>query len=517
MKCNMKSSFKSQLPFLLTVTFILVVQWPPLFEIPSGVHAWAQWDRYAIALGFLDNGFHLFHPQTFVYNHQFPSDWIQASSSTITAVDFPLHEWLVALIMKMIGNNSIIVLKFYIVAFSLIGLFFWWKTALTLTDNLFKSFVALVFASASPVFLFYAGSSLPSIPSLASAMAGIFFYVQFKKRHRLSDFYISIIWLTLAALTRTTFVIPLLSVFLVEISSQYKNHHLLKKFSPAVLLSVLTLAGYFFYNRFLFLSHGSMFLNELMPPKSWEQVKDCFQVIFENWTFEWFTGWHYFLFALIFVLSFFKNLKDGNMPNYSLANSLKKWSIFSLVGCLMFFIAMLRQFPHHDYYFLDTFFLPLCTMLLLILNKTNFDWNKQLIQVSISILIFIMVFKVSEVSNYRHNKLISERFHQMLENFSGTDEWLDNSGIPKNAKVLVVDVPAPNPPFILMKRKGYVVLTSNLHRPKHVEAALQFPFDFLVMEISRKDEIMSNIPQFNQHFSTVTSNNKLVLLKREPE
>jgi cytochrome c biogenesis protein CcdA len=63
-------------------------------------------------------------------------------------------------------------------------------------------------------------------------------------------------------------VIPLLSVFLVEIAGKYKNHHQLKKFLPVMLLFVLTLAGYFFYNRFLFLSHGSMFLKELMPPKS---------------------------------------------------------------------------------------------------------------------------------------------------------------------------------------------------------------------------------------------------------
>lgn len=507
---------KSAVPFLVLL-IILCFQLAFVSEVPSGIHAWAQWDRYSIALGFLENNFQLFRPQTFVFNHQFPSDWIQASSSTITAVDFPVHEWFVAFIMKITGNNSFIVFKLYNLILALMGLFLWWKTALILTGNMFKSFIALVFTAASPVLLFYTGSSLPGIPSLASAMAGIFFYVQFKRRNRFSDFYFSIIWLTLAALTRTTFVIPLLSVFLVEISGQYKNHHHLKKFLPAVLLSVLTLAGYFFYNRFLFLSHGSMFLNELMPPKSWEQAKDCLQVMFENWTFEWFTGWHYLLFALIFVLSFFKNLKDGNMPNDSVSDALKKWSIFSLVGCLMFFIAMLRQFPHHDYYFLDTFFLPLCMMFLLILNKTNFDWNKQLIQASISILLFIMVFKASEVSNYRHNNLISERFHQMLENFSGADEWLENSGILKDAKILIADVPAPNPPFVLMKRKGYVVLSSNLHRPKHVEAALQFPFDFMVMEISRKDEITNSIPQFNQYFSTIISSDKLILFKRKPE
>lgn len=516
MKCKMKSSFKSHLPFILTIAFILVVQWAPLFEIPSGVHAWAQWDRYSIALGFLENNFHLFRPQTFVFNHQFPSDWIQASSSTITAVDFPLHEWLVALIMKMTGNNSIIVFKFYIAAFSLIGLFFFWKAAFTLTGNVFKSCVALVFAAASPVFLFYAGSTLPGIPSLASAMAGFFFYVQFKKRNRFFDFYISVIWLTLAALTRTTFVIPLLSVFLVEITGHFRNFHLLKKLLPAGLLSLAALSTYFFYNRFLALNYGSMFLNELMPAKSLEQAKDCLQVMFENWTFEWFTGWHYLLFALLFVLSFLENRKSGHHSDYPLFCSLKKWTAFTFIGCLMFFIAMLRQFPHHDYYFLDTFFLPLCMMLLLMLHKVDFSRNKPVLPALTAALLIMMVYQSYTVVINRNMDFKNERFHQMLENFSGADEWLNQFGISADARILVMNVPAPNPPFILMKRKGYVILSSNLHKPKHVEAALLFPFDFLVMEISRKEEITNNIPRFDQEFSKVTTNDKLILLRRSP-
>lgn len=42
---------------MLTAAFVMVAQWPSILEIPSGIHAWAQWDRYALALGFLENGF----------------------------------------------------------------------------------------------------------------------------------------------------------------------------------------------------------------------------------------------------------------------------------------------------------------------------------------------------------------------------------------------------------------------------------------------------------------------------
>lgn len=499
---------------MLTAAFVMVAQWPSILEIPSGIHAWAQWDRYALALGFLENGFNFFKPQTFVYNHQFPSDWIQASSSTITAVDFPLHEWLVALIMKMTGNHSIIVFKIYILAFALIGLFFFWKTALTLTGNVFTSFVALVFATASPVFLFYAGCPLPSIPSLASATAGIFFYVQFKKRNRFSDFYISILWLTLAALTRTTFVIPLLSVFLAEMADKYKNHHPQKKFLPAV-LSVLTLAGYFFYNRFLFLSHGSMFLNELMPPKSWEQAKDCFQVMFENWKFEWFTAWHYVAFLLVLFFAYLKKKEKEAVPDEPFSSALSKWISFCLTGCFLFFIAMLRQFPHHDYYFLDTFFMPFCLLFLWLMRKSNLTFKNAGMRTTALIFSGLMILHSYKTIKHRHEDLKSERFLLMLDNFSGAGKWLDQLGIPRNSKVLIADVPAPNPPFILMKRKGFVILSSNITRPEHVKAALQFPFDYMLIETCRQSEILKYIPEISHQFKQQAVSKNLILLKRK--
>ena len=40
-------------------------------EFPSFTHAWAQSDRFALALGFENNGFNFFKPETFVFNHQF--------------------------------------------------------------------------------------------------------------------------------------------------------------------------------------------------------------------------------------------------------------------------------------------------------------------------------------------------------------------------------------------------------------------------------------------------------------
>ena len=92
-------------------------------EFPLYTHAWAQADRYAIALGFLENNFNLFYPQTFVLNTQFPHDFLIAGATGITSVDLPIHEYLVAGIMNIIDTRAPWVFRVYELFFSCIGYF----------------------------------------------------------------------------------------------------------------------------------------------------------------------------------------------------------------------------------------------------------------------------------------------------------------------------------------------------------------------------------------------------------
>src|SRR5438067_11466151 len=63
---------------------------------PSFHHSWSQSDRYALAIGFLRNGLDFFHPQTFNL----------ITTNGITQVDFPIHDYLVALMMKLTGVHQ---------------------------------------------------------------------------------------------------------------------------------------------------------------------------------------------------------------------------------------------------------------------------------------------------------------------------------------------------------------------------------------------------------------------------
>ena len=104
-KTNAMKSPTDNNPFGLLTAFLMIViaglfiQKDYMDEYPNHIHAWAEQDHYALAIGFINNGFDLFHPETMIYNKQFPDWWKTASETTITAADFPIHEYCVALLI----------------------------------------------------------------------------------------------------------------------------------------------------------------------------------------------------------------------------------------------------------------------------------------------------------------------------------------------------------------------------------------------------------------------------------
>jgi hypothetical protein len=186
-------------------------------EFPSFIHAWAQSDRYALALGFLNNNFDFFHPQTFVLNHQFPGNYLVPSENGITSVDFPIHDYIPALLMGIFHTTSPWCFRLYILMYSFIGLFFLYKITTLFKYDLFTSILLILFAATSPVFVYYQAGFLPSIPSLANGFIGLFYFIKYKTQNNNCPYYWSILFLTLAALSRTPFSILLLSVVINEL------------------------------------------------------------------------------------------------------------------------------------------------------------------------------------------------------------------------------------------------------------------------------------------------------------
>jgi hypothetical protein len=495
--------------FLFLIGLLYNVKY--LNDFPSHTHAWAQSDRYALSLGFLENGLNFFKPQTLVLNHQFPDDWETPSNSSITAVDFPIHDYIPALLMKISGTTSSFLFRLYILLYSFTGLFFLFRLAYLLTKDHLKSLIVTIFAATSPVFVYYQSGFLPTIPSLSNAIIGIYFYFNYLTNTSKKEFNLSILFLTLAALSRSTFAIPLIAIICNEfLRIVLKKTNLSARYF-SIAISFMAIIAYMLYNGHLRNVYGSIFLNYFLPATSLSQAKEILKLVYENWFYDYFTGYHYLLVTIVVLTTIYFLFKKKIKLNQTI-QSVLIFILINLFGCVLFAILMLRQFPAHDYYFLDTFFLPFVLLLTFIISLIpQIENNKLKFGLSSVIGIILLFMMVKPIYSQKERRVTGywDRTGAMIKNYQNSSELLDSLGIPKESKIFVLDASAPNIPFILMERKGYVTMST---KKENIERVLNWDFDYLVYQneffIS---DIYSEFPEIINRLNIVANNGKITI------
>lgn len=455
----MKINYKLQNAFIVSIIVFLGISfnYNHINEYPSYTHAWAQTDRYALAQGFVNNNLNFFKPETFILNKQFPDTWRKPYKESITAVDFPIHDYIPAIVMKLTGHKSPWIFRLYTMLYSFIGLFYLYKLSYLLSNDFLKSILVILFAATSPMFVFYQAGFLPTIPSLANAIIGIYFYTTFFNTTQNKHFNLSILFLALATLSRTTFAIPLLSVLGLELLRIIKKDSTLKSKIIPVSIAITAIILFYFHNTQLREKHGSLFLNYLLPATSIQQAFEILQSIREEYIFRYFTITHYYLIGLIIVIAFLMMVKNTGFDKIKL-------TFFILIGFIstgfiLFAIVMLRQFPHHDYYFLDTFYIPIVLLFALALSvipipkKANWVFAGLIIILSIPLTTNALNFQNKSYTTNNRDRLI-----RTVDCYKNSESLLDSLKIAKEAKILLLDGYVPNMPFLLMNRKGYTMM-----------------------------------------------------------
>lgn len=498
---------------LVIIIFVgLFLNYKELDKFPKYIHTWTQIDRYALALKFTQSNLNFFKPETFVYNHIYPGNMDIPGDTTITSVDFPIHDYIPAVLMKATGSKSPIFFRLYIMLYSLVGMFFLYKLSLLWTNNFFKSLFVTLLAITSPVFIYYQGGFLPTIPSLTNAIIGIYFYSLYIANGRNSSFNLAILFLTLAGLSRTTFLIPLIAILGVEfIRILRKEADLRAKIAP-VLISVVLIAGYWLYNRYLRLEYGSMFLANFLPAKDMEEAGRIILKAKDNWLTHYFTWFHYAIFGCIILL----------LVNFSICGRIGKWNkrsgifgffiLISFIGTFLFAGLLLKQFEVHDYYFLDSFFLPLLLLIILILTFFNLPETKKsnmvlsIVLASIGILLFL-----TASTKVKERRLTGDwDLHTTtINNYENSEELLSTLEVPADAKIMVIDGSSPNAALTLMNRNGYTLkyLTKN-----KVEKGLTWDFDYIVFENANFMKIVYPVyPEIVKKLKIIGGNGKITV------
>jgi hypothetical protein len=494
----------------LFILVTLVCHKKYLFDYPMYTHAWAQSDRYALANGFVNNNLNIFQPQTSVYNHQFPNKWKTDDGSKRTAVDFPIHDYIPAVFMKLFGSKSPFFFRFYILLYGFLGIFYLYKLSKKLNNSILLSLFITLFALTAPVFVYYHSGFLPTIPSLANAIIGIYFYFTYLQNKHLKSFYWSLFFLCLSALARTTFLIPLVALLSVEFLQLFIEKKDVKKKLTALVPVFFSLVFFYLYNNHLRETYGSLFLNKLLPAKDWTTFKIILKDTYENWLFHYFSITHYLIFIALLIIAVISIL----LKKIPFPLLLQQFSIFVgilFIGNFIFFLLMVQQYSNHDYYFLDTFFLPIILLLAIISHCITIK-TVRATRIYGFLFIVLSIGMLWNARKMQETKRVTgpwDNVTRSVLNFQNSEKFVQENGISKNEKIIVLNGFTPNIPFLLMNRTGYCTMSTT---KKAFKNALRFPAKYVIFQNEYfLSDIYSVYPSILKHLKFVASNGKITI------
>lgn len=452
-------------------------------RFPHHNHTWAQSDWYAIALGFTNNGYDLLHPETMIYNKQFPDKWEKASTNTVTAADFPIHGYIVALLMGLFDDTSAQVYRIWTLICSLLGMWFLYLLGRRVTGSGLKAVAIVAFAMMSPLYALYFTGCLPSVPSLALTMAGLWAYVKYWQEGRRMLWNLAITLLTLGAMTRTSQAIVPVAVCGYEMLRVIRRETTLPNKLPAVLLSGAAIGGYLLWNAHLRAEYGSLFLPHLMPLQGWGDLTS----IWKNYHYVYFSLPQLILMGALVAGACAALMANRRSTKSNDGRQLPLWLLLAiwLFGEGLFFIAMGGQFPMHEYYFLDSFYLPVVFGVMLTVKHIPLPRKTGWRIATLAALLAAAwpIYRAADNTLEERTKGYDLAYLCYL-NYLGSDQWLDEIGISRDARILSVASYPQNLPFILMGRKGYTAqwISDDFDMTSMLTSALTFPFDYVVTE-----------------------------------
>jgi len=479
---------------------------------PMHIHAWAQADHLALAQGFIENGFDLFHPQTFVLNPQFPHDFKVAYPTTITAADMPFHAYLVAIIMSVTGIDSPMIFRIYTLIWSLIGLFYLFRLTKHITKQPSWAVFITSAAAFSPVFVYYQDGFLPSIPCLTAVIIGIYHYFNYLYKLNKRHLYLALLWLMMAALWRSSYAIPLITLWCVEVFRAIRNREFSLKNWAILLVPSIPIIAYLVHNNNLRAEYGSIFLSSPKPPGNWADFIDISSIAIHYWGLDYFSKWQWFFIVPTFFIGLI--ILIPRLMTLSIISLRDLFVLGYSLGSILFTLLMFQQFANHDYYFIDTLFLPI--LLLSSHGFTKIPINRLPFSRTFITIVFIVfagkAFMNADLTQKRrHTTEPWDRYTASAINFKDSYKLLDSLGIAPDAKIFVIDAYAPNIPLMQMKRKGFVVVNTV---ESELAKGLTFPYDYVAFQ---NDYLLSDIitvrPDFIDRFTYLGGSSQLSIYK----
>lgn len=189
--------------------------------------------------------------------------------------------------------------------------------------------------------------------------------------------------------------------------------------------------------------------------------------------------------------------------------------VLMLIGNILFVIAMLRQFRHHDYYFLDSIYLPTIILLIIVFAKVWIPDHrsfKYIVPILYGIACIFMINKTGIIQRNRLKPNLRDNITKTVVMYEGADHYLDSLNIPQTARILVLDGTSPNIGLTKLNRKGFSLMFPDKSK---IQTALAWNYDYIVYE---NDNFLSAIysfyPEVTKLLKKIDDNGKITVCER---
>ena len=419
---------------------------------PFGLHFVRQTDSLSFASHYYHFGMDFFSPGLF--NLQ--------SDDAKAACEFPLLYYLTALIYQTTGEHPA-VLRTISLLLMTSGFVAFFKTIYLIFKNQVYTLILGFWLISSTVLLYYSANFLPDSSAFALTLLGWHSFAKYWVNQTKKSLYCSMSFFGLAALLKVTFFIhPLAIAGFLLFTHRSDLKLFFRNYAGILGLFFFCLMAILMWNSFMLdyntVHHDEYFLTSALPIWSLNSagIGEVWGYITGFWRAEYYymSTWHVFMALLLIALALIKKIPGKIAPLL----------ILMVLGSLSYFALFYVQFKDHDYYILNLlpalFFFVLGSVFLLREALSSKKW-KMVLPIALAAISVLSI-------NYAHTKL-AQRFSHEDEYYAISSKqakhllpYLDDLGIHKDARLLIIGDRSPNGALLTLKRKGWTSMNFDL-------------------------------------------------------
>jgi hypothetical protein len=448
----MFKKFVSVKDYLLLLIFILLLitlsgSWKTFNYPPSSVHQWRQSDCAAYVKTYFRTGNNLFEPAT--YN--------LAGKEGRVVSEFPIIYYLSAKIQLLTGEQYWVVrgLTFLCYLFGLLALLAcirkWIKHWLI-------PFFPIIILATSPYYYYYAINFLPNVPAISFSFIGLYFFLLYEERHRITHIAWGALFFILATALKPTDGGILWLAYLATKSFQFllKKDSNKKIFLATVVSSVLIglcILGWTKYVNWYNDQNGNH-QNLIGIYPIWDMDKGLIIYTKDRIIHEWSKVFqHRLILAMwvIFIPIYIILWKKLNL-------FLRLFTLFIFLGCFAYSILWFKAFTDHDYYqlpfILSGVFLTItiCEYFArVILPKLNFGLRN----LSFGIILLLIIAGIYHNRNIQKERYTKSGYVYINPAIFEVEPYLRKLGVKTSDAVVCVPDKSPNISLNAINNYGY--------------------------------------------------------------